>query len=81
MFTLEIENEPAAAVTVPDHCDQEPDIKTLYQQLSSGKKRLLMSKYTSLFGGRSTFFNKINGVTPMRKSEQLFFLKCLQDGI
>lgn len=55
------------------------DLKELFNALSDGKKRVLVNAYTELFGRRSTFYNKINGVTKLRNSEILFFAKHLNE--
>lgn len=48
-------------------------MKELFDKLPDGKKALLLRKYISMFGGRSTFYNKIAGTVKVRPAEQMFF--------
>jgi hypothetical protein len=50
------------------------ELKFSYENLTDGKKRLVKTKYLQMWDAcTKTFYNKINGVVRLRKSEQLFF--------
>jgi len=53
-------------------------LRQRYSQLSEGKKRLLIRKYTHLFGAcKATFFNKLQNETRLRPIENIFFTENL----
>lgn len=51
----------------------EATLKTKYKSLSSGKQRQLKQAYVKSIGTLRSFYRKINGQTPLRKPEVIFF--------
>lgn len=62
--------------TQPTHTQ---NFRSLWENLTDGKKRLLIRAFVDLYGSSRTLYRKINGEVRIRKSEEVFLLNHLTE--